>query len=216
MNTPFSTSILSILLAVATSATLYAGTDSLKKGIAYQPSGNGFSFGAGAVFGIPIGDLSSMLKSNAGYQIHLAWLIKRFAIEGCVSGMFSTTNTNFTLGAEKIPLHSPVELYSVGIQVSYSLLYTDLWRVSPLLGPGWSALTYKDNNRTGNRLTGVAGVKVEYNILGRTNLGGLRDGFVLPLYFKYSFSMPVELARDIRGGAHFFSAGVECYLKEGD
>ena len=170
-----------------------------------SPKGHGVSFGAGIAYCMPTGNLSSLLKNSTGYQVQLAWLMKRLAIEGCVSGSISTTKSEFALGAERVPFPSPFEFYTVGIQASYAVVYSDSWRISPLIGPGWSAFLRQDSSISGNRLTGVIGVKAEFNVFGRTNLGGLTSGLVLPFYCKYLYAMPVALAPNLTGGSHFFS-----------
>lgn len=205
-----------VLLAIIYPAYAFAATDSLKNSYEYKPSGGGFSFGGGAVYGLPVKNLSSVISSNIGYQVQAAWLKKRFAIEGCVSGFSSASNRDITLGAENIVANTMLDFYTVGIQASYSVVYTESWRVSPLTGPAWSALTLENEKHPDNQFTWVAGTKVQYNFRGRSNLGGLKDGLVLPIYFKYLYSFPTELTTNVTGGAHFLSVGLELYIKSPD
>lgn len=193
-----------------------AQTDTLKQKYENKPSGGGFSIGGGAVHGLPVKNLSSVISSNIGYQVQAAWLKKRFAIEGCVSGFSSASKKDFTLGTEEIATNTILDFYTVGIQASYSVVYTESWRVSPLTGPAWSALTLENEEHPDNQFTWVAGTKVQYNFRGRSNLGGLKDGLVLPIYFKYLYSFPTELTTNLRGGAHFLSVGLEFYIKSPD
>lgn len=205
-----------ILLFIALSADAFAVPDSVKKTYDDKPSGGGFSFGVGAVVGLPISNLSSVINSNIGFQVQAAWLKKRFAIEGCVSGFSSPSKSDIVIASQNIPTNSTLDFYTVGIQASYSVVYTESWRVSPLTGPAWSALTLKNEKHPDNQFTWVAGVKVQYNVRGRTNLGGLKDGLVLPMYFKYLYALPTELTTNVTGGAHFFSFGLEFYIKSPD
>jgi hypothetical protein len=205
-----------ILLFIVVSAEAFAVVDSVKKVHDDKPSGGGFSIGGGVVYGLPISNLSSVINSNIGFQFQVAWLKKRFAFEGCVSGFSSDSKRDIVIASQNIPTNSTLDFYTVGIQASYSVIYTETWRVNPLTGPGWSSLTLKNSKDPNNQFTWVAGVKTLYNLRGRTNLGGLKDGLVFPFYFKYLYSFPIELTTDVTGGAHFFSLGLEFYFKSPD
>lgn len=209
--------ILIILFFIIESADALAVADSTKKVRDDKPSGVGFSIGGGVAYGLPTGNLTSVIHSNVGFQFQIAWLKKRFAFEGCVSGFSSTSQRDIVIASQNIPTNSTLDFYTAGIQASYSVVYTESWRVSPLTGPGWSTLLLKnDEKRPDHQFTWVAGVKVQCNIHGRNNLGGLKDGLVFPFYVKYLYSIPTELLTNVTGGAHFFSFGLEFYLKSPD
>ena len=212
----FALTLLLLILTPTLQAKACIGADSLTQHSTDSPKGHGVSFGGGIAYCMQTGNLSYLLKNTTGYQVQLAWLMKRLAIEGCVSGYTTKSPSEFSLGTEHVPRQSTLEFYTVGIQASYAVVYSDYWRISPLIGPGWNALLRQDSSISGNRLTGVIGVKAEFNLLGRTNLGGLTSGLVLPIYCKYLYAMPIALAPNLTGGAHYVSVGMEIYIKEGD
>ena len=212
----FTLTLLLLILTGRLQAKACTVADSLSQHSLDSPNGHGMSFGAGIAYCMPVGNLSSFLKNTTGYQVQLAFLLKRLTIEGCVSGYLAKSQSEFSVGTAHLPLQSPLEFYTVGIQASYAVVYSDYWRISPLIGPGWNALLRQDSSISGNRLTGVIGVKAEFNLFGRTNLGGLTSGLVLPIYCKYLYAMPIALAPNLTGGAHYVSVGMEIYIKEGD
>jgi hypothetical protein len=57
------------------------------------------------------------------------------------------------------------------------------------------------------------GAKAQWNVFGRTNLGGLKDGLVFPLTMRYHYVLPAEVSSGLVAGSHSISVGLELYIK---